>query len=285
MSSLGNLETHGLDDFASLVAKDMSNHSLNEAIRALHKNQAKNNTLRSESGNGVLSKLLELSEINQLAVEAELEKQNTPPPISENFPSEPITWVLISSIIFKLNPIFSVDFPKRVIENCLARPTHLGFALLHSDIIVSLAKNHPATLNPSLVEVIILSTDDSRSIYALKVARWLPEWLDVKSAALTALISGSPPKQTEAMWLVNERGNTVETISFLGEKGIIFSQSLKDFTDIRLLTRKIVESVRDEQAKGIDYAIKMSGTPLSDEELAVLLSRISKTLDVKSGNR
>ena len=151
----------------------------------------------------------------------------------------------------------------------------MAFALVHSDAIASLARHHADLLDASLLEIIITATEDSRSIYALKIAQWLPDWSQIRDAVLSAMTSSTAPKRIEAMWLVNGRANINEVISFIEAKEIKCStREIKNITDIKALTHIVVNA----DGKSASYAINGSGDPLSPEAERKLLDLIQRLI-------
>jgi len=278
MLALWQPKTLDFYDFVSLLEKKIPSRRLDHALRAVHKYRNRIRMFRSDRADSVFSRLQELSGADGGLIETELAIQNRPPQVGERISPEREVWALVSSIVFKLNPAFSDLFAKKLIERCLTQQTDLAFSLLHSEGIASLAQNHTGSVNSSLVEIVISSTDDSRSIYALKVARWVPKWAEVGNAALEAMVFAKPPKQTEARWLVNERGNIEETIAFLEESGVTLPTAPEGFPDLRTLTRAVADCMRGKTSAGIEYAIKTNGGKLTPEEFEQLSARIRKTL-------
>jgi len=138
----------------------------------------------------------------------------------------------------------------------------MAFALVHSAAVVSLARHHADLLDVSLIEIIITATEDSRLIYALKIAQWLPDWSQIRDAVLNAMTSLTMPKRIEAMWLANGRANINEVISFIEAKEIKCSlREIKNITDIKILTHIVVTA----DGKPASYAITGSDDPLSPE--------------------
>ena len=259
-----------VDDFLLLLAKRVCRASLADTLRAIHDSRNQIPAFRGHSADRVFSRLLDLSRSNSEAVEFDLFIRNTPPRLGETVLPEQLTWSLICGIAFKLNPILETGFCSRLIDLCLKQPTYLAFALTHGDAVASLAQYHREEINSSLIEVIIDSTDDSRALYALKIARWVPIWSVVRDAALNAMLSENVPKRLEAMWLTNDRGTCDEVIAFAEKRGLV--AFLKDASGIRNLSRAIVES----DGKSCSYAIKMATEPMSaaeDKKLSELLKR------------
>jgi hypothetical protein len=154
----------------------------------------------------------------------------------------------------------------------------MGFALCHSTVVAKLAGRQPELLDSSLIEIVIISAEDSRAIYALKVAKWLPNWLDVKTAVLGALLSRIVPKQLEAMWLVRERGAVNEVLSFAEINQIDIPKTLVQSGDIYAFTRLIVESTCHGSLDRIAYAVRVDGSSISAEEFRQLSDRIRSDL-------
>lgn len=269
-----------LADFTKLVSKAEGVSELKNVMQTIFKYRSRLKILRDQVGSDLVFRLLELSTNDGFAFESEFFKQNLPPLESETISPERLVWIVISAIIFEVNPKFSDNFPKRLFDACLTRPTNLAFALGHSDSIASLAKHHPNLLNSSLIELIISSIDDSRSIYALKIARWLPNWSDVSGVAFCAMIVGGHPKQIEAMWLVNERSNIDEVILFCGKNQIVLPNIIGLQPNIHTLTNAIVKV----NSKRVSYAVNMDGKQLCSEELTKLSTQIANLIEPDKPN-
>jgi hypothetical protein len=263
-----------LNDYVALIRAEIQKGELSEVLRAIYKFRKLLRIYREPSAKRLFSKLLDLSNSNNNIIKAELLAVNTPVQDDENGFREQQYWSSISSIIFNVDPVLSPEFCRRLIENCLTRPTNMAFALGHSDVIASLARHHPDLLDASLLEIIITATDDSRSIYALKIARWLPDWSQIRDAVLNAMASLTVPKRIEAMWLVNGRSNINEVISFIEAKETKCNlPEIKNITDIKVLTHIVVTA----DGKPASYAIKGSGDPSSPEaerKLQELIQRL-----------
>jgi len=273
------LKNLSLKEIAERISEMKLGRNLGEIIRAVYKNRSQSKQFRSRHADMVFSSMLALSENKLEVIEEEIIKRNRPPILGQKVGYEEIIWSSISTIVFQLNPIVSNTFSKRVMESCLIRPTDLAYALIHSEPIALLAEHHQAFLNSSLLEIVISATDDSRSIYALKIARSFPVWSEISQFVFEAMIRGSAPKQVEAMWLVNQRSNIEEVISFMEDKGFETSFSVKRPSDIRVLTREIVNKSRDIPKGEMSYAIKMGGdflSPADQEKLSILIRELLK---------
>ena len=154
----------------------------------------------------------------------------------------------------------------------------MGFCLVHSDTVAILAENNPTAINPALIEVIVTSTDDTRSIYALKIARSIPTWSDISEAAMMALLFASSPKKLEAMWLINQRGSIEELLSFAKKWNISIPNPPLGIANIRFLTREIVRTSSNMHLPQIAYAINLKDGPLSLTELNKLSAYIHSLL-------
>jgi hypothetical protein len=156
----------------------------------------------------------------------------------------------------------------------------MGFALCHSTVVAKLAEKQPKLLDGSLIEIVIASADDSRAIYALKIAKWLPNWPDIKSAVMNAMLSKVVQIRLEAMWLVNERGTIDEVLSFTETTRIDIPKAVIQNGDIRALTRLIVESANHSaSSRGVAYSLKVDGSPVSAEEFKKMSDRIRNDLE------
>lgn len=264
-----------LTDFVSLIRPKIKKGELSEILRAIYKSRKLLRMYRNPSAKQLFLKLLDLSNSNNNTIEAELLAVNTPVQNDKSGFREQKYWSSISFIIFNVDPVLSPEFCRRLIENCLTRPTNMAFALVHSDAIASLARHHADLLDASLLEIIITATEDSRSIYALKIAQWLPDWSQIRDAVLSAMTSSTAPKRIEAMWLVNGRANINEVISFIEAKEIKCStREIKNITDIKALTHIVVNA----DGKSASYAINGSGDPLSPEAERKLLDLIQRLI-------
>ena len=264
-----------LDQLVPLLVISLRSRKLNEVVLELFKHRNYCQSFQGEYADGVFTRLFELSKSADEVIEAELLRLNVPPPVDAKLSTERDVWSLVSSIIFKTNPAFSLGFAKNLIESCLTKPTNLAFALVHSDGIESLAKNHPEAVCSSLVEIIISSTDDSRSIYALKVARWIPAWLELRPVVFNAMLAENSVKREEARWVVNDRASFEDAMSFSEEQKITISPETRKSSDIRLVTKEIVKSTSGLSS---GYAITGNGIQLSSAESKKMSDKIRKLL-------
>lgn len=254
-----------------------SRRALGAALQLVCEHWDRPGRVGNEREPDVLRKLAELSKKSHEAIEAELLIQNAPPQVADKISTDRGVWLSVVFVLFQMKLPFSQDFRTRVVESCLLQPTHMIFALNHSDSVGFLSKEHPPSWALSLVEILISSAEDSRAIYALKIARYLPDWAALSSATFNAMLSGNPVKRTEAMWLANYRSTVKEALSFAEDNAIDLPEAVKN-ADITTISRFILTSKNPIGYGGVLYAIDGGSAPVSLEEMRRISNRIKNAL-------
>jgi len=267
-----------LEEFVDLVRKRTGNLNIAQVVSTIHLHRNRLNSFRFIDARRVLWKVRGLLDAGEDALVRELLIQNHPPRTNIRPPAEQFVWCILSSIAFQAGGMLPEEASRRMIVQCLKEPTDMAFALLHSESIGSLVRAHPLLGMASLVEVVISGANDSRALYALRVARWLPEWASLKSAVFNAMLTSTQPKQTEAFWLANERASMDDAIAFSEIAGIEIPQELRISGDVRQVNRFLVRIRLGVVPSGITYAVKAGGEHLSSGELAKLSDWIEALL-------
>jgi hypothetical protein len=253
--------------------------SLKAAARRVYSKRRWVPRFRSSCADGAFKGLFELCTAeSDASIELRLKEMNIPPATGVNATEEQCLWACISGELFELRPPVSSTFAEDIIKRCLTQPTDLVFALLHCDSIALLARAHPCTLNPSLFEIAIAEADDSRTIYALEAAHWLPQWAAISRVAFNAMLSGSGPKRMGAMHLVNQRSTVKEALDFAQENDVHLPLSCQNASKLHEITRVILRSKCDICAGGSAYIIKGDGSPATRIEQKEISNRINNLL-------
>ena len=214
---------------------------LREVLLTICKSRNSWKALKGKAADHVFSSISQLTNSPDDVIERELVTRNSTSYTSQSHSMEKYIWGMVSNLVFKSGVSLSPEFCRALTKDCLCNPTDMKFAVFHSDIIATAAKIHAEILNSSLIELVIQTTEDSRAIYALKMAYLLPVWADVSDAALEALLSKCDPKRVEAMWLINERGKCSEVVDFIRRREFdpILS-SVSEPMDIKWLTAAVM---------------------------------------------
>jgi len=273
-------KTLSLYELVSLLKGELAKApSLQDVIRALCTHRGRSRTFRHPSADPVFHVLQDLSISKAKNAEEAIALRNRPPSPGEKVSPQLRIWALVSWVVFQLNPLFSKGFAEAVIDGCLLNPTDMVFALVHSEAIASLAANHPPVRSASLIEICISNCDDSRAIYSIRLARWLADWSELRRSVFTAMLKGSPTKRVEAMWLVNDRSNVAEALSFADENRIDVPALLRTANDLKSISRLILNSSGGVPSQGVPYAIRANTGPVSPDELEAMSDRIRRLLE------
>jgi hypothetical protein len=259
-----------------LLRRNLRN--LRAKLKAIVQNRRHSEFFCDKAFDGQFLELLALCGSNLNSVEAELLRGCIPPAVGEKVSWSHSFWAEVLYVVIELGHVLPSESSTLLIRRCLTQATPIGFALGHSTVIAALAAQHIESMDSALIEIAISSTDDSRAIYALKAARWLPNWSMIGPLVFAAMLSGPVPKRIEAMWLINERSTSSEALSFADDQGIMIHSSAREVGDIRAISRLILENRLDRASNRIDYGIRMDGSELSDGELKDLSGLIRKTL-------
>jgi hypothetical protein len=249
-----------LEYLAATIAKQAPSRDLHDCIRVIVRHCKHSKTFGAEEAEPVLDRLLDLLNADNAQIEEELLDRNSPPPVPEIPQSQHFFWAVISFALFMASPKVSPGFAKEVINRCLRQITNMAFALVHSESVAWLARDHPECVNRSFAEVVIAGSEDSRCLYALRVARWIPDWRDLGRTVFRALLSAAAPKNIEAMWVLNHRSTFEEVLSLVRENHLKIPASIAQCEDLRLLTKAILN-----QSQSAPYLVKLQGTPSADE--------------------
>lgn len=274
-----------LDEFISSVSRKAKCSTMTTATKSIRANRHRLRSFRDAQADSMFEEVRRAALEGDHALESLVEKRNQPPGCGIPLCGGDFLWSLFSHLLFGLNPAVSEGFVRRVIRQCLATPTHLGFCLCHSDAIEVLAKHHPDSLDLSLFEVVISSANDSRSIYAVKAARWLPDWAAIRDCIMHSMVFDSPPKQIEAQWVVNDRGTISEVLEYMEQCGRPINVPAAEIPDLRTLTRTIARAGRKQGADGIAYMISSDGSPIPAEVQAALSAKIIRLVNLARTKR
>lgn len=269
--------TMDLSDFPAFVGNRARDRSLKEILRVFCQERERVRLFCSPECESIFSKLSEIASASEFIAEHEFVLQNTPPAIGEVVSPERLIWCTILFVVYEVNPSLSVGFINKVIKLCLGHPTDIVFALLHSEAVAGLIRHHPDTVNPDLLAIVVSSTDDSRALYALRVARWVTDWQRVRTAVYTAILSSTQPKRSEALWVARERGNVPEIIEFASRNGIEVCLSEKQ--TLQEVTQALANSRHKVGSDQFEYAVKLNGQSVSQVELNDLSALIRKFLN------
>lgn len=243
MSFLSKKKVMGSDEYISFIKDAAKSHQLCDVLQAIYESRNCVKAFEGKAADGVFSLILKLASSNDNIIERELIIRNSVSHTSQDHSMEKYIWGMVSDVAFQAGVSLAPESCRELIKDCLCSPTDMKFAIFHSDVIASVVKMHVEILNPSLIELLIETTDDSRAIYALKMAYYLPRWSDVSDAILKALLSECGPKRVEAMWLMNNRGKCSDVIDFIKKRGFdaILSSGTESM-DIKRLTAAVMKA-------------------------------------------
>ena len=231
-----------MEDLARHIAKDLCTREVPQVLQEVCENRFRSQLFRKDDADVVFETLLELSKASSTYAEAELLRLTSPPKVGAEVTPSQFVWAQILQLLVELNTQLSSSFGIRLLERCLDAPTEMGYAIGHSTVVAQLAGRQPDCIDSVLVNNVIKSVDDSRAIYAIKAAKWLPEWSNVKEAIFGAMLSTVIPKRSEARWLANERGEMKDLLRFAESRRINIPEDVAQSGEVHLVTRTIVES-------------------------------------------
>lgn len=169
-------EQASLDSLMVPVEKGLGKRGkMKRALRLIAKRWDRPGRSISEQDSVVLCKLRELSLLDECLIEAELIKLNAPPCLGQKIPADRSVRLCVMYVLFQLSLPFTERFRTLVIRG--AWPNPLTWLLPYATRIQSDSLPEDTPLH----ELVAFGNSDFvhrrfRALYALKIARWIPEW-------------------------------------------------------------------------------------------------------------